>query len=208
MFAIAPLALAGSAVPVAKESVGVIREIGGFIGGLFGGRPDWFRDAAEGKLQPEPTQIWTGDTPPEYRDVTRIDPQELYAALQVAPQGVAGQAGPGGLNDPTYGTVEGLRSALIYGHKELAPHLTSLPALANAGAYTAHGTYNGDVANWSNKPAATHSAVIVGRYRKRVAAQQSGGGVASLLGSEATGGIDLPKIVIGAVVAVVIAKLL
>jgi len=174
---IAPLALAAGVQEV--TGIDIVGSVTGFVGGLFGGRPNWFADAAAGKLAPcsNPIDLTEGDgraaVPQEFAGIRTINPQELYAALQSAPQGNPGQVGPGGPSDPTKGTVEGLRTALIYGHKELAPFLTSLPALANAAAYTAHGTYNCDVGNWSNRPAASHSAVIIGRYRQRLAAQQA-----------------------------------
>lgn len=174
---IAPLALVGAAssgVSVASAGVGTVKEFTGWVGSLFGGRPDWYRDAAAGKLAPASVPIAPiigYDIPADYAYITRVDPAELFAALQAAPRGTPGVLGSGGLTDPTKGTVEGLRSALLYGHKELAPYLTSMEALANAAAYTAHGTYNGDAANWSNRPAAEHSVYLIHNYRKKLEAQ-------------------------------------
>lgn len=216
---IAPLALVGaasSATSVASASVGTVKEFTGWVGSLFGGRPDWYRDAAAGKLAPSPNPIAPiigHDIPADYAYIRRIEPSELLAALQSAPRGNPGVLGPGGLTDPTKGTVEGLRSALLYGHKELAPYLTSLDALANAGAYTAHGTYNGDAANWSNRPAAEHSVYLIHNYRKRLEAQQRAqqlaGGVGSIVNAVANGNPSgLPVGVLAIAGAVLLWKIL
>lgn len=215
---IAPLALVGTAstgVSVAQSGVGVVKEFGGWVGSLFGGRPDWYRDAAAGTLQPAPNPIRPQighDIPQEYAYITHIDRAELLAALQSAPRGNAGVLGPGGLNDPTKGTVEGLRSGLLYGHKELSPYLTSLEALANAGAYVAHGTYNGDAANWSNRPAAEHSVYLIHNYRKRLAAQQAAqaavSGVGNIVGRVLDGASGEGRPGVGVVLVALVAGVL